>query len=69
VPDGSAFAQFPGQTSHNMPIPPGYASVSVEKICQLDFEKLELDVPGGDGERHLRMRYTISYYGQNVTSS
>jgi hypothetical protein len=52
-----------------MPIPPGYASVSVEKISQPDFEELELDIPGGDGERHLRMRYTISYYGQNVTSS
>jgi hypothetical protein len=30
---GSAFAHFPGQTSHGMLIPPGYASVSVEEIC------------------------------------
>jgi hypothetical protein len=52
-----------------MPIPQGYALVSIEKICQPDFEELELDIPEGDGKRHLRMRYTISYYGQNVTSS
>jgi hypothetical protein len=51
-----------------MPIPPGYASVSVEKICQPDFEELELDILGGDGKRHLRMRYAVSYYGQTVTS-
>jgi hypothetical protein len=37
-----------------MSIPPGYASVSVEKICQSDFEKLELDIPGGYGERTLK---------------
>jgi hypothetical protein len=52
-----------------MQIPPGYASVSVEKICQPDFEELELNIPEGDGERHLRMCYMVSYYGQNVTSS
>jgi hypothetical protein len=44
-----------------MPIPPGYTSFSVEKICHPDFEELELDIPGGDGKRHLRMCYTISY--------
>jgi hypothetical protein len=55
--------------SHDMPIPLGYTSVSMVKMCQLDFEELELEIPGGDGERHLRMRYMISYYGQNVTSS
>jgi hypothetical protein len=54
VADESAFAQFPGQTSHDMPIPPSYASVSVEKICQPDFEELELDIPGGDGEKTLK---------------
>jgi hypothetical protein len=54
VADRSAFAQFPGKTSHGMPIPPGYASVSVEKICQPDFEDLELDIPGGDGEKTLK---------------
>jgi hypothetical protein len=51
---GSAFAHFPRQTSHNMLIPPGYASVSLEEICQPQFEDLELDIPGGDGERTLK---------------
>jgi hypothetical protein len=37
-----------------MPIPPGYASVSVERICQHDFEELEIDIPGGDGEKTLK---------------
>jgi hypothetical protein len=50
----SAFAHFPGQTSHDMLIPPSYASVSVEEICQPQFEGLELDIPGGDGERTLK---------------
>jgi hypothetical protein len=50
----SAFAHFPRQTSHNMLIPPGYASVSVEEICQPQFEDLEQDIPGGDGERTLK---------------
>jgi hypothetical protein len=50
VEDRSAFAQFPGQTSHGMPIPPGYTSVRVERICQPEFEELEIDIPGGDGE-------------------
>jgi hypothetical protein len=30
---GSAFVHFPGQTSHDMLIPPGYASAYVEEIC------------------------------------
>jgi hypothetical protein len=51
---GSAFAHFPGQTSHDMLIPPGYASVSVEEICEPQFEDLELDIPRGDGERTLK---------------
>jgi hypothetical protein len=37
-----------------MPIPPGYSSVSVERICQPDFEELEIDIPGGDGEKTLK---------------
>jgi hypothetical protein len=51
---GSAFAHFPGQTSHDMLIPPSYASVSVEEICQPQFEDLELDIPRDDGERTLK---------------
>jgi hypothetical protein len=51
---GSAFAHFPGQTSHDMLIPPGYASVSLEEICQSQFEALQLDIPGDDGERTLK---------------
>jgi hypothetical protein len=37
-----------------MPITPGYASVSIERICQPDFEELEIDIPGGDGEKTLK---------------
>jgi hypothetical protein len=37
-----------------MPIPPGYALVNVQKICQPDFEEVELDIPGGDGEKTLK---------------
>jgi hypothetical protein len=37
-----------------MLIPPGYASVSMEEICQPQFEDLELDILGGDGERTLK---------------
>jgi hypothetical protein len=36
-----------------MLIPPGNTSVSVEEICQPQFEDLELDIPGGDSERTL----------------
>jgi hypothetical protein len=38
-------------------------------MCQPDFEELEIDIPRGGEEKHLRMLYTVSYYGQNVTSS
>jgi hypothetical protein len=51
---GSAFAHFPGQTSHGMLIPAGYASVSVEEICHPQFGDLELDIIGGDGKRTLK---------------
>jgi hypothetical protein len=37
-----------------MLIPPGYTSVSVERICQPVFEELEIDIPGGDGEKTLK---------------
>jgi hypothetical protein len=40
--------------SHDMPIPPGYTSVSVERICQPDFEELEINIPGGDEEKTLQ---------------
>jgi hypothetical protein len=39
-----------------MLIPPDYASVSIEKICQPDFEELELYIPGGDGEKTLKLK-------------
>jgi hypothetical protein len=54
VADESAFAQFPRQTNHDMPIPPDYTSVSIERICQPDFEELEIDIPGGDGDKTLK---------------
>ena len=50
----SAFAHFPGQTSYGMLIPRGYASVAVEEICDPQFEELELEIPGGDGEKTLK---------------
>jgi hypothetical protein len=40
--------------SHDMPIQPRYASVSIERICQPDFKELEIDIPGGDGEKTLK---------------
>jgi hypothetical protein len=39
----------------------------VEEICQPQFEDLELDIPGGDGERTLKERFMVSYCGSNVT--
>jgi hypothetical protein len=37
-----------------MMIPPGYTSVVVEEICQPQSEDLELDIPGGYGERTIK---------------
>jgi hypothetical protein len=54
VADRSAFAQFPRQTSQDMPIPHDYTAVCVEKIWQPDFEELELEIPRGDGENTLK---------------
>jgi hypothetical protein len=34
-----------------MLIPPVYTSVVVEEMRQPQFEDLELDIPGGEGER------------------
>jgi hypothetical protein len=50
-----------------MLIPPGYASVSVDEICQPQFEDLELNIPGGDGKGHSRIQFTVSYFDPNVT--
>ena len=45
----------PSSTIHGMPIPPGYASVTVEQIVELTHinENLELDFIRGDGEKTL----------------
>ena len=50
---GSALAQMPGRTSHGMQIPPGYASVGLEEVHP-DYNDLELEIPGGDGEKTLK---------------
>jgi hypothetical protein len=52
--NGIAFAHFPRQTSHDMSIPPGYASVGVENICQPASGELELDIPKGYGGKTLK---------------
>jgi hypothetical protein len=47
-----------------MLIPSGYASVAMEQICQPQFEDLQLDIPGGHGERTLKDVVHVSYCGQ-----
>ena len=49
----SATPENPASTIHGMPIPPGYASVTVEQIVEPTHinENLELDFVGGDGGR------------------
>ena len=44
----------PGKTptSHGNPIPPGYYSVSVDRVIK-DYREVPLDFPGGDGEKTL----------------
>ena len=51
----SALPENPASTIHGMPIPPGYASVTVEQIVGTggDIDNLELDLVGGDGEKTL----------------
>ena len=49
---GTAMATQPGDVYHGHQIPPGYTRVGVEQVCQ-GWETLELDIPGGDGERTL----------------
>jgi hypothetical protein len=52
VGHGTVAPTQPGDVYHGQPIPVGYAKVGVEELCQ-DFETLELDIPGGDGETTL----------------
>nr|TKW02512.1 hypothetical protein SEVIR_8G247000v2 [Setaria viridis] len=44
---------LPNHTCHGLEIPPGYASVGVERIADSQFESLELDFPAGDGSTTL----------------
>ena len=55
VAHGSALPVNPASTIHGMPIPPSYASVTVEQIVEPTHinENLELDFVGGDGEKTL----------------
>ena len=55
VAHGSVLPVNPASTIHGMPIPPGYASVTVELIVGTsgDIDNLELDLVGGDGEKTL----------------
>ena len=39
-------------TIHGNPIPPGYYSVSVDRVIK-DYREVPLDFPGGDGEKTL----------------
>ena len=39
-------------TSHGNPIPPGYYSISVDRVIK-DYREVPLDFPGGDGEKTL----------------
>jgi len=34
---------------HGALIPPGYATVSVDKVCE-GYDNVALDIPGGDGQ-------------------
>jgi hypothetical protein len=38
--------------SHGNPIPPGYYSVSVDRVIK-EYREVTLDFPGGDGEKTL----------------
>ena len=49
---GTAMPTEPGDVYHGQQIPPRYTRVGVEQVCQC-CETLELDIPGGDGERTL----------------
>ena len=48
----TAMPTQPGNVYHGQQIPAGYTRIGVEQVCQ-GWETLELDIPGGDGERTL----------------
>src|SRR6185437_16235939 len=49
---GTAMPTQPGDVYHGQQILAGYTRVGVEQVCQ-GWDTLELDIPGGDGERTL----------------
>jgi len=53
---GLALSVNHASTIHGMPIPPGYASITIEQIIgpNGDNENLEIDFIRGDGEKTLR---------------
>ena len=55
VAHGSALPVNPASIIHEIPIPPSYASITVEQIVEPTHinENLELDFVGGDGEKTL----------------
>ena len=54
IPHGYAKVEIedPSSTYHCRPIPHGYAKVEIE-LVERTYEDLELDIPGGDGEKKL----------------
>ena len=68
----------PGDVYHGQQIPAGYTRVGMGQVC-LGWEILELDIPGGDGERTLAeaihvyilwdKRYMATSYGISATLS